>query len=389
MNLQELNETYDSLVTQINTVMDLQSNDKESNPLFQSVNFQLVNKLFDIYLKISPHDYSKKNENIQRLKSNYLNSADVSNENKVQAVLKWALKYDSKANIKISKDILNNHISTNTKDHITIYNFIMNGKLDYTIADIKKMPYDFLEFIFTQFEFNKTKTSKKSSDDSDSDSDNEEGLKNFEVKEKEIFCINLLCGLNLTEKQIHSVLKFLTISVNPKLMYWPSGRVKKFEGNLLPKIIQYYKTNPPNFLVNHRRNVGIILENQTTQFYNLESYLESDNGKIYANNFTIEFPYMCYVYINSIDFTYNQNKFECKPFSAKAHLGSEIMVHRFKNLINNQKNEDTEDMLPYTIIMSENLETTKPCPYVSISFPGYIYKSISNLKIYGQAICLV
>ncbi len=384
MNLLELVETHNTLVIQINELVELICN--KNNHLFQLVNLEQINKFINIYFQVSSHDFSTKNENIKKIKLNYLNCDEVSNTNKVHAIVKWGKIDGSKASIKMSKDVLYNHMLTNPEDFINIYNIIINRQIDFTIEDIKKIPYDFLEFMFK--EFAKTKPSTKS--DSNSDSDDEESSQNIMLNTKEIFCINLLCGLDLTEKQIYCVLKYLTTCTNPKLMYWPSGKVKKFEGNLLPEIIKYYKTNPPNFLVNHRRNVGILLENQINHFYDLESYLESNNGIIDAREFTIEFPYMCYVYINSIDFTYESNKFDSKKFEAKSCLGSEIFVRKLKNYdICKKQEKSTNDFLPYTIIISENLDTTKPCPYVCVKTNNFIPKQITNLKIYGRAICLI
>ena len=301
-------------------------------------------------------------------------------------IFKWAIKFYPGINVKMSKEILNTHIKNNPQDYRNIYNFIMDGQLDYTIEDIKKIPQDFIDFMLKKFL--NTTPSKKNKNNSESDSEEET---NFALYEKEIFCINLLHGLELSEKQVLTVLKFLTENSHPKLMYWPSGKVKKFEGNLLPKITEYYKTNPPSFLVKQRRNVGILIDNNSYNFYELDTYLDTNNGFINAKEFCIEFPYMCYVYINTIDFTYEPDKFESRPFKPNGYTGSEIIVNNFKSCgeKNKEPNTNPDNYLPYQIIMSDNLETAEPCPYVRIHFNTILPKTITNLKIYGQAICLV
>ena len=187
---------------------------------------------------------------------------------------------------------------------------------------------------------------------------------------------------------INKSLEGLVLHTNLKLNLFPSGRVQKFNGNLLPQIINYYNLNYISPLIKYRRSLGIIFENSSFNYYDYVSYLKANNGIINADNISIEFPYLCYVYFEKLEIDFISKYYTTKEIKINTHSGYDYLLKPMRKIrkISNENTIKNEDIITHTLI---NSNKDDPCVYIKISLNNILSIDIYDIRIYGEAISLI
>jgi hypothetical protein len=359
---------------------------------------QDINKIITYKDRIcgGPWEDSKKwDENrkkTQDFKQRYLNCEGVPMDRKLEAILTWGDSELSK-NMNSFKGEIIAHLN-NGLGFETVWDLLKKGKLIFGKEDAKELlsaGQKFIEFI------NKRKMvrpCKKCDDDEEEDEDNTNHI-NMTPIEK--FFINLLMCDERSESHgvreadaVHErseckVMKLLTTVCDPRLHFLPQ-KVTRFNGELVSQIIPHYKNNFISPIIDCRRSLGVILENQRSNFYEYEDFVEN-NGRFLATQITIELPYMCYGYIQEIELDLmdiHGGGVKPKMFIS---TGSEYVVYPFQKCKKWEKGTfDTCETLRQKCPGGD-----MPCTYVSIHF-GFtctLFPSIKAIRLYGDAVSFI
>jgi hypothetical protein len=222
----EIIESYKKIIFDLDKIF--QNTELDTDIRIIESDFTFIDELVRLYSSNTTHKYDTKIKNIDTFKSNYLLSDKISDENKFLAALTWA-----NTNVTLNKNFIIEQISKSNKNYPIVYNYISNGKINLTIGDIRKFPKEFIEFVLIQLQTHKTRKPFRQTN-----YENLDELENVHTSSLEILCVNLLMCVSC---DYDNLLRCLVFNSNPRTMYFPSGNIKKFSGNLIPQITKYYQ----------------------------------------------------------------------------------------------------------------------------------------------------
>jgi hypothetical protein len=162
--------------------------------------------------------------------------------------------------------------------------------------------------------------------------------------------------------------------------YNPSGRIQKFSGELLESIGKYYSENLISPFVFYRKNFTIGIDDN---IYDMKQFIKSSFFQ-FNKEFNVEFPHMCWLYIESVEIEYIIN-FNSQDPTIKITPLFQYLLAPTKD-IKYEFNFD-ELGLPPTNKQTIQINSTYPCAGINISSSAHI--SVLDIKIYGQALSLI
>lgn len=365
------------LITDYNILLEKYDNFFTS-PIDTNLDLDTIDIISKNYLQLSKLDYLTKQKKVEKFKSDYLTSNTIDNDKKISAILQWNLTSKSNTDFPIDNKILIEFINKlNTQYFNTIFELIKLDKITFNYDEIKSLPIEFFKYIGSNLLH-----IIETSDDFES---------NISMSSLEIFFVNVLMILDTSDltnyKLVTKMLKGLGWMTHKSLNFFPSGKVKKFSGDLIQQISSYYSENLHFPLINNRINVGIVINNSTNQYYNFNEFFQF-NDSIFCNEISIEFPYMSWIYPEYVEIEYKNSS----SLDVKILPGFEYMLRPFRNITNNTKTVDIVSKQtssktvqlyqqdPYTYIQN-------PCIYLKLHIKDYAH--ISNIKVYGRAISLI
>ena len=379
--IKDIFDNYNSIKLKINNIIN---NNILSDTELLSLSINDINKLRDIYNKISELNYSDKITNIKNFQNKYINLENLSLNNKIESLISWNTGLGLWSNKKILKNNKNfilqyiNNVKIEDSNNIyqNIYSLILSNNILFSKDDIMNINPEFIKYICKlKISVNKVNKDKKY------DSDEDDYEKNIQMSNIEKFYVNILM-VTEDENIINKCLKNLKIYSHPKLNIFPLNCIK-FKGNILNDIINHYNNTKISSIIEFRRTVGIVIDNNTNNYYDYQEYISEND--IFSNYISIEFPYMCYIYVSKIEFDVGEmyNKSTIKINISK---GNEYILQKYKNY-KLDDNIHNKSEIKHTII-KDNLELNiNPSNYIMINISNYI--KICNIRIYGEAISFI
>lgn len=94
---------------------------------------------------------------------------------------------------------------------------------------------------------------------------------------------------------------------HPKLMHFPM-RFTQIRGELLSQVHDHYAVSSISPLITYRRNIEVVLDNKRYLHYkycDCKKRMSSSCGGLTLHTMSVEFPYMCYVYVDHIEVDYS------------------------------------------------------------------------------------
>lgn len=384
--IKDVFDNYNNIKLKIDNIIN---NNILSETELLSLSIDDINKLKDIYNKISDVNYNDKMTNIKIFQNKYIELENLSLHNKIEALIKWNTYSGLFNNNKIlnnNKELVLQYInSAKIEDSINIYqniySLILSNNILFSKDDIININPEFIKYICnSKILVNKnskyTKNNKNyDSDDNDSENNNTIKMANFEK-----IYVNILMVVE-DEYIINECLKCIKIYSDPKLNIFPLNCIK-FKGNILNDIINHYANTKISSIVEYRRTVGIVINNNTKNYYDYQKYISKND--IFSNYISIEFPYMSYVYVSKIEFDIGEEMYNEPDINIS--MGNEYILQKYKNYkLNDDINNKLE--IKHTIV-KDNLELNiNPSSYIMIYISDYI--KISDIRIYGEAISFI
>jgi hypothetical protein len=352
-----------------------------------------INKIIAYKDRICGGSWEENIQSTKTVKQRYLDCEGVNITRKIEAILTWKSDYWGKSiDLNGFMGEILRHLGEGL-GYDTVWDLLKKGKLAFGKNDVGGLPKGFIEYVC------KRKVVRKGSDvvrkkgvveGSDSEEDEGEGgLKHINFGPVEKFLINLLMfeyedGSNI------KIMKMLTEACDPRMNFLPQ-KVTRFNGELMSQIIPHYKANFISPVIDCRRGVGVILENQRRQFYEYEQFVKN-NGRFLATQITVELPYMCYGYIKEVEIDL-LDVHGCGGESLpKMYIstGTEYVVYPFQECKKWEKGHfDSCTTLRQDVVEGEGGEM--PCTYISIhfGFTGTLFPSIQAVRLYGDAVSFI
>lgn len=351
---------------------------------------QDINRVLSYKDRIGGGSWDENMKSSKELKLRYLDWEGVPMERKLEAILTWG-EYGRKGN-----DM--NGFKKEIVEHLrgglgfeAVWDLLKRGKLVFGKDDAGLLSAGFMEFICKKKVIRGASKKVVENDrerESDSEDDGYEDVKHINLGPIEKFLINLLMFEHVDNVKI---MKMLTGASDPRLHFLPQ-KITRFNGELMSQIIPHYKSNFISPVVDCRRGVGIILENQRRQFYEYEKFIES-NGRFLATQISIELPYMCYGYIKEIevDLMDVHGGVGCGGENQPTMFistGTEYVVYPFQECKKWERGY-FESCLTLRQEMSEGFDM--PCTYIGIhfGFTGTLFPSIRAIRLYGDAVSFI
>lgn len=352
-------------------------------------------KELDQLLKIKSFLYEttweEKQKEIKYIKEKYIDS--IANDiDKFNAIMfwkntdNWSNKIDINLYKKQACSILNN-IDDHNPDKRNTYNMIWQLIYD-GILELSHLELKHLDLRFIQYALGKTKHHNPfkiyMTQDKNSENDDEYYIQDTKVYMNfaERFWVSVLASERNDIDNV-SILTCIGTYVDPRMRYLPQS-VTYFEGNVLPQIIQYFKNKDISPLIQHRRNLGILIENSTSNFYDFEEHLE--NGSFIAQNFTIEMPYMCYIFVDHVEI--DVSSYWSNEQKDKLHVcvGNEYIFSDFVEL--NKRDKEQKFEVPLKTLAAK-CSDYKPGYYLTVSLGFLNVHTIHAIRVFGKAISLL
>jgi hypothetical protein len=325
---------------------------------------------------------------------------------KLKAILHWKQSGDWNTKIDINQykqhvmDYINNSVVEDTYE--MAWHLIKGGKIVLSPEDIKNLDVRFIKYVMTRQRYKnpfvmpsmKNATDDSNANDDIEDEDEYENVNKTYMTSCERFWVNLIAsGRDDVDKD--NVILCLGMDVDQRLRYLPMKVTVFEEGDLLPQIVGHYKGAQISPMIKWRRNVGILLDNTPCKFHDYMEYIEG--GPFMASIFTIELPYMCYVYVDRVEIDVDDSdwKWDAKTQTMKKYdgrdmgyvsVGDEYILSKYKLVKDN--NSRTSFGNTWTIC-KKCKESAKPAYYVTISFGLSTFHNINAVRVYGKAISLV
>lgn len=340
--------SYDAFVAHIGALRDMLSCIVTSPLALQNLVPTQVDMLIKYYNLVT-----QKNNDAD-VQNAYL-SAPLPVSTKVNAILEWSNKKVSitdeqkpylVAYIKNTPDI-----SYQTAGLIA--DLISQGTLEFTRGDIEHFSREFLETLLTCFAPTPSAHPK-------------------ELQSKTRFLINLLYATQETR-----YLKPYMKTCHPSWKVFPQ-KIARFSGDLLPQLIAHYSTTAISPVVTKRRNVGILFNNTSDEFYDFQDYLKKA-GVIFGKYMTIELPYMCYAYISHVEIDMTTQ------FPPRMNLttGTDYLKVPFVPAAPIFQKSTTQS----TKSLANKKTPHVPSTYLTLFAGDFI--SITGIRVYGDAISFI
>ena len=352
-----------------------------------SLSVKDINNILIYKDRIGGGSWDENMKSSKELKQRYLDWEGVPIERKLEAILTWG-DYGGKGveMYGFKKEIIG-HLQEGLGFDV-VWDLLKKGKLVFGKDDAGLLSAGFMEFICKK-KVIPVAPKKVGERESDSD-DGYEDVKHIKLSPIEKFLINLLMFEYKSDENI-KIMKMLTGASDPRMHFLPQ-KVTRFNGELMSQIIPHYKSNFISPVIDCRRGVGVILENQRRQFYEYEQFVKN-NGRFLATQITIELPYMCYGYIKEVEVDLMDVHGgggvggENQP-TMFISTGTEYVVYPFQECKKWEKGY-FESCLTLKKELSEGFDM--PCTYISIhfGFTGTLFPSIRAIRLYGDAVSFI
>lgn len=374
----DLIEKYDKVVKDINEII---MKDEIDAKIFE-MSIININKIINIYTSVSNNRFEVQKD-LNNFKLKFINNELLDDDKKINAILLWKMNNYLPNN----KEIVLKYINSSNPNYFnSLWTSIKSNNIKLNRNDIKQINNEFINYCLNSTNKYNILNKKNETDETNEYSDDYEE-DNIKVNPIEMFFVNIIME-NENIDIINKSLECLVVHTNLKLNLFPSGRVQKFNGNLLPQLINYYNLNYISPLIKYRRSLGIIFENSSFHYYDYVSYLEANNGIINADNISIEFPYLCYVYFEKLEIDFIPKYYTTKEIKINAHSGYDYLLKPMRKIqkISNENTIKNKDIITHTVI---NLNKDDPCVYIKISLNDIVGFDIYDIRIYGEAISLI
>lgn len=422
LEIQNIDRQHETLKQNIINIIESQ------NIKFDELSSKDIKSLISYYRKYSELKWVDMNKFINNFTKRYISTEDVSFENKVAFIFTddTNIDIDFKSHMNFIIDYFNKEF-----DRIIckerIINLINRDLLVFTFDDMKKLSINVVNSIIRSYLLYSNTNSKPrrkiqrtqkkqlsetgnsdidndpdvlearkktadNNDDSDSDSDDNEGCdsesndsyKYYSSKYTmsgmhEFIIIAFMTFYNENKKDIDNRwYQALVKSSHKKLMLFPQN-VTLLSGELLSQIETHYDTVKISSLIECRRQLGVILNNQTHQFYTYKDFKSMNYG--YCYYLSIELPYMCYARVSHIEMDLIESDVEHKIAITN---GKDYILRTFSK----KPEEKYKFQFEYNTITKKN-EKDELCTYISIYFGIMEYMRVKNLRVFGEAISFV
>lgn len=348
---------------------------------------QDINKMLTYKDRIGGGSWDENMKSSKELKQRYLDWEGVPIERKLEAILTWGDYGGKGVEMNGFKKEIIGHLQEGLGFEV-VWDLLKKGKLVFGKDDAGLLSVGFIDFICKR-KLIRGAFKKVGERESESDSDDGyEDVKHINLCPIEKFLINLLMFEYKSDENI-KIMKMLTGTSDPRLHFLPQ-KITRFNGELMSQIIPHYKSNYISPVIDCRRGVGIILENQRRQFYEYEKFIES-NGRFLATQISIELPYMCYGYIKEIEVDlmdfHGGGCGENQP-TMFISTGTEYVAYPFQECKKWEKGY-FDSSLTLRQEMSEGFDM--PCTYIGIhfGFTGTLFPSIRAIRLYGDAVSFI
>lgn len=364
---------------------------------------------FKFMLYNTPWD--KKKEETQSIKDKYISTL-IDELAKIKAILYWN---DSGGWIKTTDigvykqhivDYINNvvigedskSICKSISEYDMAWKIIKDNGIVLTPSDIKTLNIQFLNYVMSRQRYSNPFRSYIKPENCGYDSDEDDiSKKKTQMTTLEHFWINVLASKR-DDINKDDVMICLGTDVDQRLRFMPNKVTIFEEGDILPQIVQHYKDSNISPMIKYRRNVGILLENKPYDFYNYSEYMAS--GPFLSTMFTIEFPYMCYVYVDKIEVDIrdgfnilidsNDSNISKKEKNIISYMtvGSDNIQCSFRSV--KEDRTENNNYISNIKTLSKICDDKKPGYYLTVSF-GWMtsYQKVVNIRVYGKAISLI
>lgn len=258
-----------------------------------------------------------------------------------------------------------------------LWGLVVKGDVTFDPKDIASLPLGFIKHCLGQRKYRHTQVSREGAHSAGS-SDDEPVVNTVPMGKAERFWVSVLAWRD--DVDVDAALVSMAMETDPRMHYLPVG-VKRFDGELVSQVSGYYDGLCLSPVIKCRRTVGIIVNNTTNSFYNLNSRFA--NGNVYASCLAVEFPYMCYVFVDRVelDVTENWDKTESKRMFAST--GDTCVLQPFVPV------ESTPSSPGFPVdckTLECKLDGSMPAYYVSLSLGLTHYNTCKDVRIYGHAV---
>jgi hypothetical protein len=332
-----------------------------------SQEFEEINNIINIYKNISTEKYNDKINKINDFINKYINHNNLSFDKKLEALFIWNQAiYNRK--IHLDKSLLFKYLN-DEKYYYKLFEFIKSNIITFDKEDIKDINIEFIHYIIKNNDIQEYNYIINNNNEIYANN-------NIKMTNVEKFLINSLMyytDINITNELLLLLIQHTDI----KLSYFPSGNIKKFSGDLLSNVIEYYNNHSLSILIKYRRNVSILMDDKSYNYYYFDDCMKNKN--IFASDICIEFPYMCYGYISKIEI-------ECEKSTTNFYI-SNGYEYVFLDCIVVEKPDKSNIEYNKTTLIKENKDCNMPCSFIKIHFNKYTH--IYNVKLYGEVISLI
>jgi hypothetical protein len=170
---------------------------------------------------------------------------------------------------------------------------------------------------------------------------------------------------------------------DPILRLQPTTVTRFTEGDLLPQIAKHYESAALAPVIRYRRALGAIKGHQG--LYTLNSLLK-EGGYVFCDSLAIEFPHLCYVYVQRVEIDVFQQSFDKEPvLDFRLSSGNDYIMRHFSEYKDTSRFTKSQEVTK--TLSDENSEADRPSSYISISTKGYI--NLAAVRVFGEALVLV
>lgn len=337
-------------------------------------------------------------EEEQIMKKRYIDCEAVPIENKIAAVLKWSTEstYTYKAdNLLMYKDKVIEYLMTlsdEEKVYSNVLRMISEGGLKFDIEDITRLPPKFFEFVlrkrcYTSCHVIKANAQKQSNADDECD----DMCKNIKMSNLERLFINIICS----DKEACGEAFFIPymVEADPRLRVMPTRKtiLGGSTSELVDSVNQHYAGAVVSPVIQYRRELGVIIDNNPNQFYKWSDVFSDCGCKgVCTSSITIEFPYMCYAYVDKVevdvDECYGQRE---KETYIMVLTGDEYIMRPFRELRGKEPFKIATIKPKVITLKHDHIEKNDLCTHIMISFGLSQYQMVRNIRIYGKAVSFV
>lgn len=425
LEMQNIDRQHETLKQNITNILESQ------NIKFAELSSNDIKSLISYYRNYSDLNWSDMNKYIDNFTKKYISSEDVSFENKVAFIFsddtKMCIEYKS------HMDFIIDYFNKDFDKIICkkrIINLINRNLLVFTFDDMKKLNINVVKSIISSYLLyfgnhsksrnriqhkqkrklsetgnsdididpdvlearnkiiNTNDENDSDSDDDGSDSDSNDSYRYYSSKYTmsgmhEFIITAFMTFYHNNENNIDNRwYQTVVMSSHKKLMLFPQN-VRLFSGELLSQIESHYDTVKLSPLIEYRRQLGVILNNQTHQFYTYKDFNTMNYG--YCYYLSIELPYMCYARVSHLEMDIVESDVESDVYNKiEITNGKDYILRTFSKKLE----EKYKVQLEYNTITKKN-NKDELCTYISVYFGLMEYMRVRNLRVFGEAISFV